>query len=52
MILVTLKRNYWDVLKEVMGLKQLSALELMTKFCFFCPRPLRRIAKLELEGVG
>lgn len=46
------KRNYWDVIKEVMGLKQMSALELMTKFCFFCSRPLRRIAKLELEGVG
>jgi len=28
------KRNYWDVLKEAMGLKQITALELMTKFCF------------------
>lgn len=46
------KRNYWDVLKEAMGLKQLTGLELMTKFCFFCLRPLRKIAKLELEGVG
>lgn len=46
------KRNYWDVLKEAMGLRQMTALELMTKFCFFCPRPLRKIAKLGLEGVG
>lgn len=46
------KRSYWDVLKEAIGLKQLTALELMTKFCFFCLRPLRKIAKLGLEGVG
>ncbi len=46
------KRNYWDVLKEAMGLKQMTALELMTKFCFFCPRPLRKITKFGLEGVG
>jgi len=46
------KRNYWDVLKAAMGLKQMTALELMTKFCFFCSRPLRKITKLGLEGVG
>lgn len=46
------KRNYWDVLKEAMGLKQMTALELMTKFCFFLPRPLRKITKFGLEGVG
>jgi transposase InsO family protein len=46
------KRNYWDVLKEAMGLKQMTAFELITKFCFFCPRPLRKLAKLGLEGVG
>jgi len=46
------KRNYWDVLKEAMGLKQMTALELMTKFCFFCPRPLRKITKFGLEAVG
>ena len=46
------KKNYWGVLKEAMGLKQMNAMELMTKFCFFCPRPLRKIAKLGLEGVG
>ena len=36
------KRNYWDVLKEVMGLKQMSALELMAKFCFFCLRAITK----------
>lgn len=46
------KRNYWDVLKEAMGLKQMTVLEVMTKFCFFCSRPLRKITKLGLEGVG
>ena len=46
------KRNYWDVLKEAMRLKQISALELMEKFCFFSPQPLRKIAKLELKAVG
>ena len=46
------KRNYWDVLKEAMGLKQMTALEVMTKFCFFLPRPLRRITNFGLEAVG
>jgi len=46
------KRNYWDVVKEAMGLKQMSTLELMTKFCFFLPKPLRKITKFGLEGVG
>jgi transposase InsO family protein len=46
------KRNYWDVIKGAMGLKEMTDLEVMIKFCFFCPRPLRKIAKLEMEGVG
>jgi len=46
------KRDYWEVLKEAMGLKEMTALELMTKFCFFCPRPLRKVTKFGLEGVG
>ena len=46
------KRDYWKVLKEAMGLKEMTALELMTKFCFFCPRPLRKVTKFGLEGVG
>ena len=46
------KRNYWDVLKGAMGLENMTALEVVTKFCFFCPRPLRKIAHLGLEGVG
>ncbi len=46
------KRSYWDLLKEAMGLKRMTSLELMTKFCFFCLRPLRKITKLGLEGVG
>jgi hypothetical protein len=46
-------RNYWDVLKGAMGLENMTRLvELVTKFCFFCPRPLRKIANLGLEGVG
>ena len=46
------KRNYWDVLKGAMGLENMTGFEVMTKFCFFCRRPLRKIANLELEGVG
>lgn len=45
-------KSYWEVVKEAMGLKKRSGLELLTKFCFFCRRPLRQITKLGLEGVG
>ena len=46
------KRNYRDVLKAAMAVEKMTALEVMTKFCFFCPRPLRKITKYGLEGVG
>ena len=46
------KRNFWDVVKGAMGLDNMTELEVMTKSCFFCPRPLRKIANLGLEGVG
>lgn len=45
------KRNYWDVLKDALGLKTLTNLEVKTKFFFFCRRPLRKIAKIQPEGV-
>jgi transposase InsO family protein len=45
-------RGYWDVLKAGLELKKMTAKELLTKLAFFLPKPLRRIAKLNIEGVG
>lgn len=46
------KKSYWEVIKEAMGLKEKSKLELLTTFSFFCRRPLRTITRLGREGVG
>lgn len=46
------KKSYWEVIKEAMGLKEKTKLELLTKFSFFCRRPLRTITRLGREGVG
>ena len=46
------RRKYWDVLKVGLGLNVMTPKELLTKLSFFFPRPLRRIAKLNQEGVG
>jgi len=45
-------RGYWDVLKAGINTKAMTAKEVMTKLAFFLPKPLRRIAKLNKEGVG
>lgn len=45
-------RSYWDVLKAGLDLKVMTAKEVLTKLSFFSLRPLRRIAKLNMEGVG
>ncbi len=45
-------RDYWDVLKAGLGLKEMTAKEVMTKLAFFLPKPLRRIANLNRDGVG
>ena len=42
-------RSYWEVVKEAMGLERRTGLEMLIKFCFFWPRPLRKIAKLVIE---
>lgn len=45
-------RGYWQVLKTGLDAKAMTAKELITKLAFFLPKPLRRIAKLNMEGVG
>ncbi len=45
-------RGYWDVLKAGLRLNEMTAKEVMTKLVFFLPKPLRRIANLNREGVG
>ncbi len=45
-------KNKWQLIQEVVSEKTLSDLELMTKFCFFLKRPLRKLANLSLESVG
>jgi transposase InsO family protein len=45
-------RGYWDVLKAGLRLNEMTAKEVMTKLAFFLPKPLRRIANLNREGVG
>jgi len=45
-------RGYWDVLKAGLELKKMTVSELLTKLAFFMPKPLRRIAKLNMQGVG
>jgi transposase InsO family protein len=42
-------RSYWEVVKEAMGLETRTGLEMLIKFCFFWPRPLRKIAKLAMD---
>ncbi|MFO8241228.1 MAG: biotin/lipoyl-binding protein [Dissulfuribacterales bacterium] len=46
------KKGYWEVIKEAMGLKEKTRLELLTTFSFFCRRPLRTITRLGREGLS
>jgi len=44
-------RSYWQVLKSAVNVAQITESELLTKLAFFCPRPLRRIARRNREFV-
>lgn len=45
-------RKDWGMIKEHLFKRTISNLELMTKFCFFLKRPLRKLANLECEVLG
>ena len=45
-------RTYREVLHAAVAPLMMSTQELMTKLAFFCRRPLRQIARLNMEGVG
>lgn len=45
-------KSTWELVKDVLFKKGLSDLELVTKFCFFLKRPLRKLPNLMPEGVG
>jgi transposase InsO family protein len=45
-------RKDWGLVKTHLFKENISNLELMTKFCFFLKRPLRRLAKLGMEVLG
>ncbi len=45
-------KSTWDLVKDILFEKALSDLELMTKFCFFLKRPLRKLPNLSLEVLG
>lgn len=42
----------WNFVKDTLFEGGMSDLELMTKFCFFLKRPLRRLVDLSVGGVG
>ncbi len=45
-------RKDWKLIKESLFKGTISNLELMTKFCFFLKRPLRKLAELKWEVLG
>lgn len=45
-------RKDWGMVKKHLFKGTISNLELMTKFCFFLKRPLRKLAKLSWEVLG
>lgn len=45
-------RKAWSVIKERLFKDDVSNLELLTKFCFFLKRPLRKLANLGCEVLG
>jgi transposase InsO family protein len=42
----------WRLVKDILFEDNMNNLELMTKFCFFLKRPLRKLSNLLPEGVG
>lgn len=45
-------KSTWALVKDALFKKDLSDLELITKFCFFLKRPLRKLPNLMPGGVG
>ena len=45
-------KSTWNLVKDIFLEKGLSDLELMTKFCFFLKRPLRKLPNLSPEVLG
>jgi transposase InsO family protein len=45
-------KSPWNLVKDILFKDDLSRLELMTKFCFFLKRPLRKLSNLLPEAVG
>ncbi len=45
-------RQDWEFVKKRLFKGNISNLELMTTFCFFLKRPLRKLAKLRIEVLG
>jgi transposase InsO family protein len=45
-------RKDWGYVKKHLFKENISNLELMTKFCFYLKRPLRKLAKLGMEVLG
>ena len=46
------KRNTWELVKDILLEKEMSDHELITKFCFFLKRPLRKLQLLSPEVLG
>ena len=44
--------NDWELIKQSLLKGNINNLELMTKFCFFLKRPLRKLAELKWELLG
>jgi hypothetical protein len=45
-------KTTWELVKDILFEIGLSDLELMTKFCFFLKRPLRKLPDLSPEVLG
>ena len=45
-------KNIWDLVKSSLFETDMNNFELVTKFCFFLKRPLRKLSNLKLEVLG
>jgi hypothetical protein len=46
------RRNTWKLVKDTLLEKEMPDYELITKFCFFLKRPLRKLQYLSPEVLG
>ena len=46
------QKDNWQFLNDSLKLKEMSDIELMTKFCFFLKRPLRKLSKWHTKVLG